>query len=165
MTNLNLQKRAVKNVIVNLIIITISTLFILLPISIVAFCKGVEKIQNVASGFRETRLALLPITIIILIIEITLLGIWVFRYLSFKKITFPTEEIKTGYCKKVSLIKIFSTVGLKIKLGSAIFIYISCNHNEDLDVYKKELSNKTISLKCYKGTNIIKQIDKNSIKL
>ncbi len=163
MTNLNLQKRTVKNIVVRLIIITVSTLFLLLPISIALFYKGCEHIQNNGGTFLERRLALLPVTLIVLAIEIFLLTVWSLRYFTFKKITFPNEESKTVYCKKISSIKIFSTIGLKIKTENKTLIYISAKENESLDTFKKEILHKTLSLKCYQDTNIIKKIDKKSI--
>ena len=80
MTKLNLQKIIVKNIFVRLIIITISTLLLLLPISIVLFYKGVEHIQNNVGSFFNKRLALLPVIIIILIIEISLLVVSLIIY-------------------------------------------------------------------------------------
>ena len=124
MTKLNLQKIIVKHVFVRLIIIIISTLLLLLPISIALFYKGVEHIQNNAGSFFDKRFALLPLTIIILIIEISLLVVWISRYFTFKKISFPNEDSKTFYCKKISSIKIFSTIGLKIKTEHTTLIYI-----------------------------------------
>ena len=164
MTKLNLQKIIVKNIFVRLIIITISTLLLLLPISIVLFYKGVEHIQNNVGSFFNKRLALLPVIIIILIIEISLLVVWISRYFTFKKITFPNEESKTVYCKKIFSIKIFSTIGLKIKTEHTTLLYILSKDNESLDSLKKELLHKTILLKCYQNTNIIKRIDKKSIQ-
>ena len=163
MTNLNLQKRQVKNIVIYLTIITISSMLILLPISIALFCGGVENIQNNTSSFFERRLALLPVVIILLTIEISLLIVWLFRYLTFKKINFPNEEIKTIYCKKITLIKIFSIVGIKIKTKQKTFIYISSKDNELFETLKKDLLHKTIQIKLYKNTNIIKRIDKKSI--
>ena len=164
MINLNLQKKIVKNIVVRLMIITVSTLLILLPISIALFIKGVKNIQNNADSFLDRRLALLPVTITILTIEILLLIIWNFRYFTFKKINSPSEEIKTIYCQKVSLIKLFSLVGVKIKTKNTTLIYVSSKENKSLDMFKKELLHKTLSLKCYQNTNIIKKIDKKSIQ-
>lgn len=164
MTNLNLQKRTVKNIVVKLIIITVSTLLILLPISIALFYKGIEHIQSNEGTFLERRLALLPVALIILTIEIVFLIVWSFRYFTFKKINSLNEEIKTIYCKKVSLIQIFSVVGLKIKTEHTKLIYILGKDNESLDSFKKELLHKTIPLKCYQNTKIIKRIDKKSIQ-
>ena len=164
MTNLNLQKRTVKNIVVRLIIITVFTLLILLPISIALFYKGIEHIQTNEGTFLERRLALLPVTVIILTIEILFLIVWSFRYFTFKKINSLNEEIKTIYCKKISLIKIFSVVGLKIKTENKTLIYISSKDNEVFDTLKKELLHKTLQLKCYQSTSIIKKIDKKSIQ-
>ncbi len=164
MTTLTLQKRTVKNIVVRLIIITVFTLLILLPISIALFYKGIEHIQTNEGTFLERRLALLPVTVIILTIEILFLIVWSFRYFTFKKINSLNEEIKTIYCKKISLIKIFSVVGLKIKTENKTLIYISSKDNEVFDTLKKELLHKTLQLKCYQNTSIIKKIEKKSIQ-
>ncbi|MBQ9729978.1 MAG: hypothetical protein IJV80_04105 [Clostridia bacterium] len=165
MTNLNLQKRTVKNIVVRLIIITVSTLLILLPIGIASFCKSVERIQNNTTGAVPYKgFGLLPVTIIFLTIEILPLIVWIVRFFTFKKINFPNEEIKTIYCKNISSIKCFSVVGLKIKTKNSTFIYISSKGDESFDTLKKELLHKTLQLKCYQNTNIIKKIDKKSIQ-
>ena len=165
MITLNLQKKIVKNIVVRLIIITFSTLLILLPIGIACFYKAVERIQNNTSSFYDRGAGILPVAIIILTYEIVLLIVWCCRYFTLRKINFPNEEIKTIYCKKVSLIKIFSVNGLKIKTENGTLIYIPSKESEVFDSLKREMTHKDLSLKCYRNTNIIKKIDKKSIQL
>ena len=164
-TNLNLQKKVVKNTVTKIVITTIFTLVILLPVSIILHYKWIEWAQNHpnVTFTRDPRILLLPITLFLFIFEIRWLFFWVPRYSTFRKINFPSEEIKTVFCKKISLIRFFSVVGLKIKTEHDTFIYISGEENEALDIFKKELLHKTIQLKCYRNTNIVKKMDKKIV--
>ena len=163
MTDLNLQKKIVKNAVVSLIIITSSTLLILLPIGITWFWRWVERIQNNANSLYDRGAGILLATIIILAYEFYYLVVWSSRYSTFKKINFPNEEIKTIYCKKVSSIKFFSVIGIKIRSENKTFVYISPQENTSLDTLKEKILHKTISLKCYQNTNIIKKINSKTI--
>ena len=169
MTELNLKKKKVKWIIIYLSVIIIFTALCLLPISIVYFVDTINTLLsiNAYDDYLLVRRVLhLPISIIALVVEFCFLFVWLHRYITINKITFPNEEIKSIIIKKIIILKVFSTVGLKIRTNSGTHIYIFTSENDNQLVNNiKKLRNITITIKCYKDTKIVKKLDKKTFNV
>ena len=164
MTELNLKKKIVKQIIFSLIIIIFLTLLVFLPIGIISFNKAISDIKNNTNSLVEWGLGLLPLCMIILTVEFSFFVIWIIRFLSLKRITFPSEEIKSVSVKKISVLKIISLLGLKIKTTNGNYFYIFTNSKDEklLTYSNLKLKNTTITITCYKNSKFIKKLEKNT---
>ena len=157
MTQLNLQKRAVK--ITFIILLIIATLFVCvpLPIGITLTSNYFSKIKNGSSLPYNRSLALLVISIIAILILLVFLIRWGILLKKFKKITFPSEERVTVLCEKISIRGLKGLEFAIVKGNGKKFTYVSTSLNE-LQVFKDKNLGKTVEIKLYANTKLIKTL-------
>lgn len=157
MTQLNLQKRAVKITFIVLLIITALFVCVPLPIGIALASNYFSKIKNGSSLPFDRSLGLLFVMIIAILILLVFLIRWGILLKKFKKITFPSEERVTVLCEKISIRGLKGLEFAIVKGNGKKFTYVSTSPNE-LQVFKDKNLGKTVEIKLYANTKLIKTL-------
>lgn len=153
MTNLNLRKQKIKDrFIIHFVIF--GFLLLLLPIAIYSFVDWL----HTATDYSSKKGGILFIWIICFVMYLISFVRLLLIHMQFRKITFPTEEMHTTYCKKIT----YGRLGMrfiKMKTDKGNFIYIPPREVElSLEQLRGNYQNQTLILKCYAETKFVKEM-------